>query len=54
MSNKVQLNETELNQVAGGGIKEIFQKFKDIFSKKQNSSETKTNRTKKQDRIFYR
>ncbi len=32
MSKKVQLNDMELNQVAGGGWKEFWQKVKDIFT----------------------
>ena len=31
MSKKVQLNDMELNQVAGGGFKEFWQKLKDAF-----------------------
>ena len=32
MSKKVQLNDMELNQVAGGGAEEFIQKLKDIFT----------------------
>ncbi len=34
MNKKVQLNDMELNQVAGGGLKEFWQKLKDIFTSK--------------------
>ena len=33
MNKKVQLNDMELNQVAGGGWSEVFQKVKEILTK---------------------
>ena len=34
MKSKVQLNDMELNQVAGGGIKEVFEAVKKVFEPK--------------------
>ena len=34
MNSKVQLNDMELNQVAGGGLKEAFEAIKKFFEPK--------------------